>query len=131
MSHWKMTQLCLYTFTAHLESNEIQSFFFFFFFFLPVTICSNLSAFFCQSYQSHHLSQPEILLIIIPSSLAQSIIESVWTSRNVCCISGSLTGTWNLLRSGAMGNRQGCRMQSVEVAEQEWSVSLCRVKTWP
>ena len=95
MSHWKMTQLCLYTFTAYLESNEIQSFFFFF---LLVTICSNLSAFFCQSYQSHHLSQPEILLIVIPSSLAQSIIESVWTSRNVCCISGSLTGTWNLLR---------------------------------
>ena len=30
-----------------------------------------------------------------------------------------------------MGNRQGCRMWTVEVAEWNRSVSLCRVKTWP
>ena len=37
-----------------------------------------------------------------------------------------------LLRYGrATGNRQGCGMQTGEVAEWNKSVSLHRVKTWP
>ena len=32
---------------------------------------------------------------------------------------------------GATGNGWGCGMWTAEVAERNWSVSLCRVKTWP